>query len=82
MPGGVSLRRMVDIDRESQRLLLNSLALGLAVVTIDLALGWTLAAWAGRRAIWVLSLAAWPELFPPLRWAWGPWCSPKCSTWS
>jgi len=66
MPGGVSLRRMVDVDPESRRLLLNSLVLGLAVVTIDLALGWTLAAWAGRRAIWVLSLAAWPELFPPL----------------
>ncbi len=64
--GGVSLRRLVDLDHESQRLLLNSLALGLAVVTIDLALGWTLAAWAGRRAIWVFSLAAWPELLPPL----------------
>ena len=64
--GGVSLRRLVDVDPESQRLLLNSLALGLAVVAIDLALGWTLAAWAGRRAIWVLSLAAWPELLPPL----------------
>ncbi len=66
LSGGMSLRRIVDVDPESQRLLLNSLALGLAVVTIDLALGWTLAAWAGRRAIWVLSLAAWPELFPPL----------------
>jgi iron(III) transport system permease protein len=62
----VSLRRLVDVDPESQRLLFNSLVLGLAVVMIDLALGWTLAAWAGRRAIWVLSLAAWPELFPPL----------------
>ena len=66
MSGGVSLRRLVDVDPESQRLLLNSLALGLAVVAIDLALGWTLASWAGRRAIWILSLAAWPELLPPL----------------
>jgi ABC-type Fe3+ transport system permease subunit len=53
-------------DMESTRLLLNSLALGVAVVLIDLALSWTLAAWAGRRHAWVLSLAAWPELLPPL----------------
>jgi ABC-type Fe3+ transport system permease subunit len=65
-PGGISLRRLLDVDPDSQKLLLNSLVLGLAVVTIDLALGWTLAAWAGRRAVWVLSLAAWPELLPPL----------------
>jgi ABC-type Fe3+ transport system permease subunit len=53
-------------DPESRRLLVNGLALGLAVVAIDLALVWTLAAWAGRRHTWVLSLAAWPELLPPL----------------
>jgi iron(III) transport system permease protein len=58
------MRRM--LNAESQRLLLNSLALGLAVTLIDLALAWTLAAWAGRRHPWVLALAGWPELFPPM----------------
>jgi iron(III) transport system permease protein len=61
-----SVRRLVVVDPTSQRLLLNSLALGLAVVAIDLALAWTLASWAGRRRVWILALAAWPELLPPL----------------
>jgi iron(III) transport system permease protein len=63
-PAASGLRRLAD--EESRRLLGNSLALGLAVVAIDLALAWTLAAWAGRRHAWVLSLAAWPELLTPL----------------
>jgi iron(III) transport system permease protein len=66
LSSGLSMRGIGDVDPESQRLLLNSLMLGLAVVAIDLALGSTLACWAGRRSFWVLSLAAWPELFPPL----------------
>jgi iron(III) transport system permease protein len=61
-----SVRRLLAVDPEAQRLLLNSLALGLVVVAIDLALAWTLASWAGRRRVWILTLAAWPELLPPL----------------
>jgi iron(III) transport system permease protein len=62
----VAVRRLFALDPELQRILLNSLALGLAVVAIDLALAWTLASWAGRRRVWMLSLAAWPELLPSL----------------
>jgi iron(III) transport system permease protein len=62
----MSVRRLLMVDPTSQRLLLNSLTLGLAVVAIDLALAWTLASWAGRRRVWILALAAWPELLPPL----------------
>jgi ABC-type Fe3+ transport system permease subunit len=53
-------------EPDSLRLIENSLLLGAAVVAIDLALTWTLAAWAGRRHPWVLGLAGWPELLPPL----------------
>jgi iron(III) transport system permease protein len=60
------VRRLLVVDSEGQRLLLNSLALGLVVMAVDLALAWTLASWAGRRRVWILSLAAWPELLPPL----------------
>lgn len=54
------------VDEETARLLVNSSALGVAVVAIDLVLAWTLAAWAGRRNGWVFSLAGWPEVLPPL----------------
>jgi iron(III) transport system permease protein len=63
---GSGVRRLVAVDPEMQRVLVNSLALGGAVVAIDLALAWTLASWASRRRGWLLSLAAWPELLPPL----------------
>jgi iron(III) transport system permease protein len=53
-------------DPASLRLIENSLLLGGAVVAVDLALTWTLAAWAGRRRSWVLGLAGWPEFLPPL----------------
>jgi ABC-type Fe3+ transport system permease subunit len=53
-------------DPIAARLILNAAALGLAVVAIDLALAWTLSAWAGRRRERVAALAAWPERFPPL----------------
>ena len=63
---GFNVGRLLDVGSDSQRLVLNSVALGLTVVAIDLVLAWTLTAWAGRKAVWVLSLAAWPELLPPL----------------
>jgi iron(III) transport system permease protein len=59
-------RPFLAVDPDVSRLALNSLALGGATVAIDLALSWTLASWGGRRHPWVLALASWPELFPPL----------------
>ncbi|SIO20141.1 iron(III) transport system permease protein [Singulisphaera sp. GP187] len=50
---------------ESHRLVLNSLALGLAVVAINLVAARSLSVWAGRRRS-VARLAAWPDAFPPL----------------
>lgn len=50
---------------EARSLLVNSIALGLAVVAIDLVASRSLSIWAGRRRI-VARLAAWPDAFPPL----------------
>ncbi|WP_406693643.1 Fe3+ ABC transporter permease [Singulisphaera sp. Ch08] len=50
---------------EARTLILNSLALGLAVVAIDLVAARSLSVWAGRRRS-IARLAAWPEAFPPL----------------
>ncbi|AGA30866.1 ABC transporter permease [Singulisphaera acidiphila] len=50
---------------ESRQLIFNSIALGLAVVAIDLVAARSLSVWAGRRRS-VARLAEWPDAFPPL----------------
>ncbi|MGE5754320.1 MAG: Fe3+ ABC transporter permease [Planctomycetaceae bacterium] len=70
-PGGGGRRPLAALrgalaDPIAARLILNAAALGLAVVAIDLALAWTVSAWAGRRRERVAALAAWPDRFPPL----------------
>jgi iron(III) transport system permease protein len=64
-PAADAVRGLVH-DPVTRRLIGNSLALGVSVVGLDLALAWAAGPrGAGGRA-WRRSLTAWPGLFPPL----------------
>ena len=73
------MARLLD-DPESRRLAANSLALGVAVAAIGLALSWALAGSAPRRRGRAEALTDWIEVIPPLAWGVGALSLPSLAS--
>ena len=78
-PASLAVARLLD-DPESRRLAANSLALGVAVAAIGLALSWALAGSTPRRRGRAEALTDWIEVIPPLAWGVGALSLPSLAS--